>query len=148
MSLYLACFFALVSTTAGEDWPQFRGPEGNGVAAAADPPLKWSDDKNIARKTPLPGCGRSSPVLLGDRIWLTFAVAQNVKRARIGPDDSQVADQVTFGKTTVLKAGKEFLRLAENSLEGPLVATPAMAGRAIFLRSDSHLYRLESQSAE
>lgn len=46
------------------------------------------------------------------------------------------------GKTTVVKAGKEFAKLAENALEGPLVATPALTDRTIFLRTDSHLYRI------
>jgi hypothetical protein len=44
------------------------------------------------------------------------------------------------GKTTVLLPGKKFTRLAENQLEGPLVATPAVAGSAIYLRTDAHLY--------
>jgi hypothetical protein len=46
------------------------------------------------------------------------------------------------GKTTVVKAGKQFEKLAENAVEGPLVATPALVDRAIFLRTDSHLYRI------
>lgn len=45
--------------------------------------------------------------------------------------------------TVVVKAGKEFKRLAENALPGTLAATPAIAGRALFLRSDTHLYCVE-----
>jgi hypothetical protein len=47
----------------------------------------------------------------------------------------------------ILKPGKEFEILAENRLdiEGSLVATPAFVGRAIFLRTDSHLYRIENR---
>ena len=47
------------------------------------------------------------------------------------------------GKTTVLKAGKQFARLAENQLEGSVTATPAILGQAIFLRSDAHLFCIE-----
>lgn len=46
------------------------------------------------------------------------------------------------GKTTVVKASKPFESLAENSLEGPLAATPALVDRSIFLRTDRHLYRI------
>jgi hypothetical protein len=46
------------------------------------------------------------------------------------------------GKTTVIKAAKQFEQLGENSLEGPLVATPAIVDRNIFLRADNHLYRI------
>jgi outer membrane protein assembly factor BamB len=56
-----------------DNWPQFRGPNGDGVAATADPPIQWSETRNIAWKVRLPGRGRSSPVVLGNRIWLTTA---------------------------------------------------------------------------
>lgn len=54
-----------------QDWPGFRGPDGSGIAAAANPPLDWSADENIVWKAPLPGPGASSPVVLGDRIYVT-----------------------------------------------------------------------------
>ena len=46
------------------------------------------------------------------------------------------------GKTTVVKAGKEFAKLAENQLDGTVIATPAIVDGAIFLRTDTHLYRI------
>ena len=55
-------------------WPQWRGPSGTGVAPHADPPVEWSEDKNIRWKVPLPGKGHSTPVIWGDRIFLTAAV--------------------------------------------------------------------------
>jgi outer membrane protein assembly factor BamB len=66
---------ALLPTVAlAEDWPQFRGPTGQGVTTVTDLPLTWSKDKNVAWKTPIPGRGWSSPVVVGGRIWLTTAV--------------------------------------------------------------------------
>ena len=53
------------------DWPQFRGPTGQGVSAAKGLPSKWSQTENLAWKTPLPGPGTSSPIVLGDKIYLT-----------------------------------------------------------------------------
>jgi hypothetical protein len=49
------------------------------------------------------------------------------------------------GKTTVVKPGDAFDRLAENKLEGILIATPAVAGKSLFVRTDTHLYRIESK---
>jgi outer membrane protein assembly factor BamB len=55
-------------------WPQWRGPLGTGVAPYAKPPVKWSEIKNIRWKTELPGNGHSTPIIWGDRIFLTAAV--------------------------------------------------------------------------
>ena len=56
------------------DWPQFRGPTGQGHAPDETVPLAWSETENIAWKTPVPGLGWSSPVIGGGRIWLTTAL--------------------------------------------------------------------------
>lgn len=58
---------------AGPQWPQFRGPDGQGHASARDLPLRWSETENIAWKSAIPGVGWSSPVLSGEKIWLTTA---------------------------------------------------------------------------
>lgn len=53
------------------DWRSFRGPTGQGISKSKELPLTWSETDNIAWKTPLPGPGASSPVVFGDRIYLT-----------------------------------------------------------------------------
>jgi len=53
------------------DWPQFRGPGGSGIGDARGVPLTWSAGENVVWKTVLPGPGASSPIILGDRIFLT-----------------------------------------------------------------------------
>jgi outer membrane protein assembly factor BamB len=55
-------------------WPQWRGPLGTGVAKDAKPPVEWSENKNIRWKTELPGNGHSTPIIWGDRIFLTAAI--------------------------------------------------------------------------
>src|SRR5580704_14872255 len=55
-------------------WAQWRGPLGTGVAPNATPPIEWSEIKNIRWKTALPGKGHSTPVVWGDRIFLTTAI--------------------------------------------------------------------------
>jgi outer membrane protein assembly factor BamB len=59
---------------AGDDnWPRFRGPTGQGLAPDAKPPLRWSAEENVAWKTPIPGEGWSSPIVLGNRVFVTCA---------------------------------------------------------------------------
>lgn len=55
-------------------WPQWRGPLATGVAPTANPPVEWSEQKNIRWKIPLPGKGHSSPIIFGDTVFLTAAV--------------------------------------------------------------------------
>jgi len=56
---------------AGEDWPQWRGPESNGVSSETDLPTRWSPDSNIVWKVALAGLGGSSPIVMGDRVFVT-----------------------------------------------------------------------------
>ena len=56
-------------------WPQWRGPLGTGVAPHANPPVEWSERENIRWKIALPGKGHSTPIVWGDRIFVTTAVA-------------------------------------------------------------------------
>jgi outer membrane protein assembly factor BamB len=60
--------------SAVKQWGQWRGPLGTGVAPHGNPPVEWSEDKNVRWKTPLPGRGHSTPVVWGDRIFVTAAV--------------------------------------------------------------------------
>ena len=56
------------------DWPQFRGPTGQGHAPDASVPLDWSETENVTWKAPVEGRGWSSPVIADGRVWLTTAV--------------------------------------------------------------------------
>jgi outer membrane protein assembly factor BamB len=68
--LLLVCVFG-TNIASSAEWTQFRGPGGLGVSDAADLPVKWSSDENIAWKTDLPGPGTSSPVVVNSRVYLT-----------------------------------------------------------------------------
>jgi len=57
-----------------DQWPQFRGPLANGVGPKAAPPLRWSETENIRWKIPIPGKGLSTPIVWGDRVYLTTAI--------------------------------------------------------------------------
>ncbi|MBE7540967.1 MAG: PQQ-like beta-propeller repeat protein [Bryobacteraceae bacterium] len=72
--LLLSLVFAfLLPAEVPGDWPRWRGPFDTGVARG-DAPLEWSDTKNLAWKLAVPGLGNSSPVIWGDRLFLTTAV--------------------------------------------------------------------------
>ncbi|MDP1796323.1 MAG: PQQ-like beta-propeller repeat protein [Planctomycetaceae bacterium] len=62
---------SFVNFGIAEDWPMWRGTRGDGISLAENVPLKWSATENIAWKTPVPGVGRSSPIVLGDQVYLT-----------------------------------------------------------------------------
>jgi hypothetical protein len=69
-----ALLFVIVVIAApavGENWPGFRGPDGSGISSDKNPPVKWSDSENLKWKTPLPGPGSSSPIVWGDRVFVT-----------------------------------------------------------------------------
>ncbi len=59
------------SSSSSGDWARFRGPSGMGTSDATGLPVTWSDNENIAWKTALPGPGASSPIVFGDRIYVT-----------------------------------------------------------------------------
>ena len=72
LSIPFLCLFTS-SLVHAENWPQYRGPDGSGISEATDVPLKWSDD-NIEWKTDLPGDGQSTPVIWGNKLFLTYAL--------------------------------------------------------------------------
>jgi outer membrane protein assembly factor BamB len=65
--------FLATWASAGESWPRFRGPEGDGHSDAKGLPLRWSETENVTWKTAIHGCGHSSPVVWEDQIWMTTA---------------------------------------------------------------------------
>jgi outer membrane protein assembly factor BamB len=65
--------FVLAGRAAADNWPQWRGPDGDGVSTETNLPTEWSSTTNVAWKLPLPGMGGGTPAVWGDRIFLTSA---------------------------------------------------------------------------
>src|SRR5438552_2800507 len=65
---------ALASTTPAADWPEFRGPTGQGHSAENGLPLAWGPARNVAWKKAIPGSGWSSPVVVAGKVYLTTAI--------------------------------------------------------------------------
>jgi len=61
-------------TQAERYWHQWRGPSANGISRTATPPLEWSEKQNVRWKVEIPGRGSSSPVIWGDRVFITTAI--------------------------------------------------------------------------
>ena len=116
----LVSVLALAAPTAGaDDWPEFRGPTGQGHAPDAGVPLTWSETENVAWKVPVPGLGWSSPAVADGRIWLTSAVTE--------PDDGSslrlLAYDVATGDQTldveVFDSSEVYPLNPKNSLASP-----------------------------
>jgi len=75
-------------------WAQWRGPMADGVAPAADPPVEWSETKNVRWKIPLPGKGHSSPIVAGNRVFLLAAVPSGETQAPVFDSAPGVHDSV------------------------------------------------------
>lgn len=132
--------FALVLTLVhaplhAEDWPQFRGPNGQGHSAETNLPLTWSDTTNIAWKTPVPGRGWSSPVIANGRVWLTTATTEGVtslllrtRVLRLLAYDAATGREL--GNTPVFTITDAGAAHAKNSYASP---TPILEGNRVYV---------------
>ena len=78
-------FLLLFSTSFlwAEDWPRFRGPQGNGVSSDLKVPSTWGDKDNLKWKITLPGPGSSSPIVSGDWIFVTCYSGYGTNRSDV-----------------------------------------------------------------
>ncbi len=75
----LVCGFATaMSQDPDARWGNWRGPDGTAVARTGNPPTEWGEEKNLRWKVALPGLGSSSPIIWGDRIYVTTAIRTDV----------------------------------------------------------------------
>src|SRR5687767_13777114 len=77
-SFVLLCASAVLwfnAAFAGETWPEFRGPTGQGHSDSTGLPVTWSETQNVRWKTRIHDLGWSTPVIWGDQVWMTTATA-------------------------------------------------------------------------
>src|SRR5687767_6432366 len=77
-------------------WPQWRGPQGTGVAPVANPPTTWSETENVRWKVNLPGSGTGTPIVWNDRVFIQAAVPAAGPAAALGAG-GQPSDQTRPG---------------------------------------------------
>jgi len=140
---------------AQTNWPQWRGTGGSGISTETGVPLEWSESKNIAWKTAIPGRGHSSPIVWGDRVFLTTSIegpivpgAEAVRHYRRGEEylhpDSVGANHSYTMKLFCLDLKSGRVRWEKTVYEGTVhdnrhkkntyaSATPATDGRFVYL---------------
>jgi outer membrane protein assembly factor BamB len=146
---------------AGDSWPQFRGPNGDGVADAKTLPTMWSETENVRWKTAIHDKGWSSPVVLGDQIWLTTAkekYAENAPKeqpARTTPRPEWVEFYaVCVDRNTGKIVHDVMLRKQENpafciSYNSYATPTPVVEPGRVYVHFGSHgTYCLDTETAK
>jgi outer membrane protein assembly factor BamB len=95
----------LASAAAAENWPQWRGPQLNGISREANLPLRWTQQENVAWKLPLPGRSGSTPIIWDDRIFLNVAEGDDISLWAVDRQGGQVVwkQRLGGGNTTVRK---------------------------------------------
>lgn len=124
------------------DWPQFRGPTGQGTSEEQGLPFKWSETTNVRWKVPIPGKGWSSPVIQGDRIWLTTAT-EDGKSLRALSVDRNTGAIIQNVEVFQLKSAK--LTNSKNSFASP---TPVIEGDRVYVHFGAFGTACISQAGE
>lgn len=75
-----AFWFLLAPAASADNWPCWRGPNGDGSCSEADVPLRWSEKENVTWKTEIPGEGHASPIVWGDRVFTVTALLDSKDR--------------------------------------------------------------------
>ena len=114
--LVLSLVALIVLGVRAEDWPEFRGPTGQGHSTETGLPLTWSETQHVVWKVDVPGSGWSSPVVGGGRVWLTSAVNARGVSLRVLAFDVNTGRVVV--NTEVARAGgaERFLRFMGDKL--------------------------------
>ena len=126
MRRFLLCGVVLVAVTAAraDNWPQWRGPHDNGICDETKVPVTWGENKNVVWKLAVPGMAGSTPVLWGDRLFLTSADGGNLVLLCVGTDGKQRWKR-TLGRST----GRSYFRGEGNDAS----ASPCTDGKHIFV---------------
>ena len=134
--------FLLIFLISVHDWPQFRGPGGQGVSDEKNVPLTWSETKNVRWKTAIPGRGWSSPVIQGDRIWLTTATdeGRSLRALAVNVNTGAIEQNIEVFQ---LKSPK--LMNSKNSFASP---TPVIEGDRVYVHFGAYGTACITQSGD
>ncbi|MCZ6673000.1 MAG: PQQ-binding-like beta-propeller repeat protein [Verrucomicrobia bacterium] len=119
-----------LSVSFADDWTEWRGSKGDGLVGETGFPIEWSADKNILWQTELPAPGNSSPIVYGDRLFLTCAIDDGKERLLISFDRSS-------GRI-LWKRSKTYTQDDPTHATNPwCAATPATDGERVFVWNGS-----------
>ena len=123
----------VTQTALAEDWPQWRGPRLDGSSTEKGLPLMWTATENLAWKTPLPGIGHSSPIVVGDRVFVTTCLVEqkSVEKSRLLLCLDRASGKVLWQREVVVIAARAEARAQQ------LRQLDAGERRAVRLRAPS-----------
>jgi outer membrane protein assembly factor BamB len=126
--LLIALVMALPGVGRAQDWPQFRGPDGQGHSSERNLPAEWSETKNVVWKTRVAGLGWSSPAVAGGRVWLTSATEDRDIFLRVLAFDVQTGAEIVNVELFRLKNARDIN--PKNSFASP---TPVVDGDRVYV---------------
>ena len=126
IAVLTACAVVSVPATSA-DWPQFRGPGGQGLSDDKGLPLTWSEEQGVRWKVAVPGLGWSSPVVANGRVWLTTSTGDRAASLRLLGFEAESGRLLVDTEVFRLKAAQ--LLNPKNSLASP---TPIVDGDRVY----------------
>ena len=126
----LVCVLLLLMglSVRADDWPEFRGPTGQGHSVEYGLAAEWSESQNVVWKTPVPGSGWSSPVVANGRVWVTTAINEGGGSLRAVAFDSKSGRELV--NVEVFRIADVRAPNPKNSLASP---TPVVDGDRVYV---------------
>ena len=119
-------FFFVAGLIRAENWPGWRGPSGDGISAGKGIPTKWSSKENIAWRIAVRGEGHSSPIVWGDKVFLTSSLTEKNKRILLCLD--RLSGQTVWQRDVVQSPPETIHRLNSRAS-----GTPATDGKQVYV---------------
>ena len=119
-------FFFVAGLIRAENWPGWRGPSGDGISAGKGIPTKWSSKENIAWRIAVRGEGHSSPIVWGDKVFLTSSLTEKNNRILLCID--RLSGQTVWQRDVVQSPPETVHRLNSRAS-----GTPATDGKQVYV---------------
>lgn len=119
--LIIGCLLLGGTAVRADNWPQWRGPENNGVCKETNLPTEWGATKNVAWKLALPGMAGSTPIVWGERLFLTSADGDNLVLLCVGTDGRQIWKRKLGSGEQLFRRGEGNQTSASPSTDGSRV---------------------------
>jgi outer membrane protein assembly factor BamB len=126
----LAVIVLSLSTVRAENWPQWRGPNLNGVSNEKNLPVKWTTDENVVWKVSLPGLSGSTPIVWRDRVFLNVAEGDNLFLWCVDKNKGEVLWKQPLGAGNV--------KMRKHNMSSP---SPVTEGRAVYIMTGTGIFK-------